>query len=144
MKRFIILLVMLLPLTAMAQTPTFKSLFEEYSTKENCTTINISNAMLKAMDVNISAEYMQVIAVNNEELTEVFKTQVLEALKGLEVVMSVNNSGQAVKICQQKNGAGVVTDMYVMSCGNKECVLMKINGHNLELSNIGSIMNKMQ
>ena len=57
---------MLLPLTAMAQTPTFESLFKEYSTKEDSTTINISNAMRKSMEVSIEAEYMQVIAVENK------------------------------------------------------------------------------
>ena len=58
---------MLLPLTAMAQTPTFESLFKEYSTKEDCTTINISNTMLKSMEVSIEAEYMQVIAVEDRK-----------------------------------------------------------------------------
>ena len=67
---------MLLPLTAMAQTPTFDALFHEYSTKEDCTTINISNTMLKSMEVSIEAEYMQVIAVENKALVPTFRSQV--------------------------------------------------------------------
>ena len=141
MKRFIILLVMLLPLTAMAQTPTFESLFEEYSTKENCTTINISNAMLRSMEVNIDAEYMQVISVENKALMPIFQTQALEALKGFEVIMSVNRGGKTVKICQRSNENNVVVEISIMASSDEECILMHLIGKNLELNNMNSIMN---
>ena len=140
MKRLIILLTMLLPLTAMAQTPTFDALFHEYSTKEDCTTINISNAMLKSMEVSIEAEYMQVIAVENKALIPTFRTQVKEALKGYEVIMSVNSEGEAVEICQRSNESGVVVDIFIMAYSGDECILMHINGKNLELNNISSLM----
>ena len=140
MKRLIILLAMLLPLTAMAQTPTFESLFKEYSTKEDCTTINISNTMLKSMEVSIDAEYMQVIAVENEALVPTFRSQVDEVLTGLEVLMAVNNGGKSVKICQCSDENNIVVEIYIMASSGDECILMHIVGKNLELSNIGSIM----
>lgn len=140
MKRLIILLTMLLPLTAMAQTPTFDALFHEYSTKEDCTTINISNAMLQSMEVSIEAEYMQVIAVENKALIPTFRTQVKEALKGYEVIMSVNSGGEAVEICQRSNESDVVVDIFIMAYSGDECILMHINGKNLELNNISSLM----
>lgn len=140
MKRLIILLAMLLPLTAMAQTPTFDALFHEYSTKEDCTTINISNAMLQSMEVSIEAEYMQVIAVENKALIPTFRTQVKEALKGYEVIMSVNSGGEAVEICQRSNESDVVVDIFIMAYSGDECILMHINGKNLELNNISSLM----
>ena len=87
---------MLLPLTAMAQTPTFDALFHEYSTKEDCTTINISNAMLKSMEVSIEAEYMQVIAIESESLISTFQAQADKVLSGLEVIMSVSSGGKSV------------------------------------------------
>ena len=131
---------MLLPLTAMAQTPTFESLFKEYSTKEDCTTINISNTMLKSMEVSIEAEYMQVIAVENKALAPTFRSQVKEALKGYEVIMSVNSGGESVEICQRSNESGVVVDIFIMAYSGDECILMHINGKNLELNNISSLM----
>ena len=140
MKRLIILLAMLLPLTAMAQTPTFESLFKEYSTKEDCTTINISNTMLKSMEVSIDAEYMQVIAVENKALVPTFRSQVDEVLTGLEVLMAVNNGGESVKICQCSDENNIVVEIYIMASSGDECILMHIVGKNLELSNIGSIM----
>lgn len=143
MKRLIILLATLLPLSAIAQTSTFESLFKEYSTKEGCTTINISNAMLKSMEVNIDAEYMQVISVDNEAFIPLFQAQALEALKGFEVIMSVNSGGNTVEIRQHSNDKGDIIDIYIMTCSGDDCVLMHIIGKKLELGNIGSIINNV-
>ena len=131
---------MLLPLSAMAQTPTFESLFKEYSTKEKCTTINISNAMLRSMEVNIDAEYMQVISVENEVLVSTFCTQAHDMLKDLEVIMSVNSEDKTVMICQRSNDKGEVVEIYIMASSGDECILMRIIGKNLELNNISSLM----
>jgi hypothetical protein len=141
MKRLNILLAILLPLSAMAQTPTFESLFNEYSTKEKCTTINISNAMLRSMEVNIDAEYMQVIAVENRALIPTFITQAKEVLSAFEVIMSVNSGDKAVMIYQHTVENGSVVDIYIMASSDGECVLMHINGKNLELGNMSSLMN---
>ena len=143
MKRLIILLAMLLPLSAIAQTPTFESLLKEYSLKEDCTTINISNAMLKSMAVNIDAEYMQIIAVENKNLIETFRSQALEALSEFDVIMSVNSGGKSVQIYQCSDDKGSVVDIYMMSYSGDEYVLMHITGKNLELNSISSIMDNM-
>ena len=141
MKRLIMLLTILLPLSAIAQGPTFDSLFKEYSSKDKCTTLNISNAMLQSMNVKIDANYMQVISVENEILIPTFRTQALEALDEFDVIMSVNSDGKTVEIRQGLNKQNIVVDIYLMACSDNECLLMHINGHNLELSNIGSVVN---
>ena len=141
MKRLIILLAILLPLSAIAQTPTFESLFNDYSTKEKCTTINISNAMLRSMEVNIDAEYMQVIAVENRELIPAFIAQAQKVLSAFEVIMSVNSGDKSVMIYQHAVENGSVVDIYIMASSDGECVLMHINGKNLELGNMSSLMN---
>lgn len=142
MKRLIILLTILLPMSAIAQEITFDSLFKEYSTKEKCTTINISNAMLRSMEVNIDADYMQVIAVENSTLIPSFNSQAKEVLSKHEVIMSVNSNNKSVEICQDKNSNGMVTAIYVLVCDDGEGVLIHITGKNLELNNIGSIINQ--
>lgn len=129
-------------MSAIAQEITFDSLFKEYSTKENCTTINISNAMLRSMEVNIDADYMQVIAVENSTLIPSFNSQAKEVLSKHEVIMSVNSNNKSVEICQDKNSNGMVTAIYVLVCDDGEGVLMHITGKNLELNNIGSIINQ--
>ena len=143
MKRLILLLTILLPFSAIAQETTFDSLFKEYSSKDKCTTLNISNAMFQSMNVKIDANYMQVISVENKALIPTFHTQALEALDKFEVVMSVNSDGKTVEIRQHSNQQNIVVDIYLMAYSDDECVLMHINGHNLELSNIGSVVNIM-
>lgn len=141
MRRFIILLTILLPLSAFAQTPNFDSLIAEYSTKEKCTAIKISNAMLRSMEINIDAEYMQVISVENSELLPTFTTQAHEALRGFEVVMSVNRDGKSVEILQNTDNRGSVIEIYIMASSDNECILMRIYGKNLALNNINSLIN---
>ena len=141
MKRLIILLTILLPLSAFAQTMNFDSLIEEYSTKEKCTAIKISNAMLRSMEINIDAEYMQVISVENSELLPTFTTQAHDALRGFEVVMSVNRDGKSVEILQNTDNRGSVIEIYIMASSDNECILMRIYGKNLALNNINSLIN---
>ena len=102
MKRLIILLIMLLPISAMAQSPDVESIVKEYSSKEKCTTINISNAMLRSMEVDIDAEYMQVVAVEDETLAPTFRTQVQELLKECDIIMSVNREGKIVEVSHEE------------------------------------------
>ena len=130
-----------MPLSAFAQTPNFDSLIAEYSTKEKCTAIKISNAMLRSMEINIDAEYMQVISVENSELLPTFTTQAHEALRGFEVVMSVNRDGKSVEILQNTDNRGSVIEIYIMASSDNECTLMRIYGKNLTLNNINSLIN---
>ena len=97
--------------------------------------------MLRSMEVNIDAEYMQVISVENKALLPIFQTQALEALKEFEVIMSVNRGGKTVNICQRSNENNVVVEISIMASSSEECILMHLIGKNLELNNMNSIMN---
>ena len=143
MKRLIILLIMLLPLSVMAQSPDVESIVKEYSSKEKCTTINISNAMLRSMEVDIDAEYMQVVAVEDEMLAPTFRTQVQELLKECDIIMSVNREGKIVEVYQHANQRGEVVDIYILACDEGKSIMMHITGTNLKLNNIGSLMNTL-
>ncbi|MBR5200387.1 MAG: DUF4252 domain-containing protein [Alistipes sp.] len=143
MKRLIILLIMLLPLSVMAQSPDVESIVKEYSSKEKCTTINISNAMLRSMEVDIDAEYMQVVAVEDEKLAPTFRTQVQELLKECDIIMSVNREGKIVEVYQHANQRGEVVDIYILACDEGKSIMMHITGTNLKLNNIGSLMNTL-
>ena len=143
MKRLIILLIMLLPLSVMAQSPDVESIVKEYSSKEKCTTINISKAMLRSMEVDIDAEYMQVVAVEDETLAPTFRTQVQELLKECDIIMSVNREGKIVEVYQHANQRGEVVDIYILACDEGKSIMMHITGTNLKLNNIGSLMNTL-
>ena len=68
MKRIISLMLLVLPLSAMAQIPEFSKLMTEYSTHENVTVINIDKNLIGMMGTDIEG-------VENVELIEVVMTE---------------------------------------------------------------------
>lgn len=143
MKRLILLAMLLLPIGAMAQDMTISSLMAEYSTKSKCSTINLSNTMLRSMGVEMGADELRAVSVANPELMPRFLEQVAVVVSGLNVVMSVNSDGQqSVSIYQRVNRNGSVTDLVIVKTDDKESVIMHIRGRDLELSKIDSLLDR--
>lgn len=143
MKRLILLAMLLLPIGVMAQDVTISSLMAEYSTKSKCSTINLSNTMLRSMGVEMGADELRAVSVANPELMPRFLEQVAVVVSGLNVVMSVNNDGQqSVSIYQRVNRNGSVTDLVIVKTDDKESVIMHIRGRDLELSKIDSLLDR--
>ena len=143
MKRLILLAMLLLPIGVMAQDVTISSLMAEYSTKSKCSTINLSNTMLRSMGVEMGADELRAVSVANPELMPRFLEQVAVVVSGLNVVMSVNSDGQQrVSIYQCVNRNGSVTDLVIVKTDDKESVIMHIRGRDLELSKIDSLLDR--
>lgn len=143
MKRLILLAMLLLPIGAMAQDVTISSLMAEYSTKSKCSTINLSNTMLRSMGVEMGADELRAVSVANPELMPRFLEQVAVVVSGLNVVMSVNSDGQqSVSIYQRVNRNGSVTDLVIVKTDDKESVIMHIRGRDLQLSKIDSLLDR--
>lgn len=143
MKRLILLAMLLLPIGVMAQDVTISSLMAEYSTKSKCSTINLSNTMLRSMGVEMGADELKAVSVANPELMPRFLEQVAVVVSGLNVVMSVNSNGQqSVSIYQRVNRNGSVTDLVIVKTDDKESVIMHIRGRDLELSKIDSLLDR--
>lgn len=143
MKRLILLAMLLLPIGVMAQDVTISSLMAEYSTKSKCSTINLSNTMLRSMGVEMGADELRAVSVANPELMPRFLEQVAVVVSGLNVVMSVNSDGQqSVSIYQRVNRNGSVTDLVIVKTDDKESVIMHIRGRDLELSKIDSLFDR--
>lgn len=143
MKRLILLAMLLLPIGVMAQDVTIGSLMAEYSTKSKCSTINLSNTMLRSMGVEMGADELRAVSVANPELMPRFLEQVAVVVSGLNVVMSVNSDGQqSVSIYQRVNHNGSVTDLVIVKTDDKESVIMHIRGRDLELSKIDSLLDR--
>ena len=143
MKRLILLAMLLLPIGVMAQNLTISSLMAEYSTKSKCSTINLSNTMLRSMGVEMGADELRAVSVANPELMPRFLEQVAVVVSGLNVVMSVNSDGQqSVSIYQRVNRNGSVTDLVIVKTDEEESVIMHIRGRDLELSKIDSLLDR--
>lgn len=141
MKRIILLIFTILPLYAVAQAPTFDELMEEYSSRDGCTTINISRAMFKSMGVEIGADYLQAISVENVELIPHFEEQAKMLVAEYSVIMSVGSGGERVNIYQQTTPDGKISVIIIFTTDGEEAVLMYIKGDDIEFSDISSLVN---
>lgn len=141
MKRFILLILTILPLTALAQEAAFEKLMEEYSSKPQCTTINISNTMLRSMGVEMGADSVKAIAIEDAALIERAKMQVVKLVAAYEVVMEVNSENDRVNIYQLANPNGEITDLIITTISANECVILYIKGHNIEVDDATALFN---
>ena len=140
MKRLILLIMTLMPMGVMAQNIEFESVMKEYSMLEDCTTINISDAIFETMNININAETMYVISVENSALIPKFRRQMEDVVSTLKPMMSVNSDGQSVSI-YLRNENDSVKEMIIITAEEDVCVAIRIIGDNLEINQIDSLMN---
>lgn len=143
MKRlFTLLLIMSISsLWCMAQDVNFDRLMKEYSTKSKCTTINISNAMLRSMDVDISAESVRAIAIEDAELIPQAKSQIVKLVSKYEVVMQVNSDDESVDIYQKADASGKVTDLLIVTTSKDECMMLYIYGNGIKVEDATELIN---
>lgn len=148
MKRFILLIMLLLPIMANAQVDPLAPLVEKYSSMKKCSTVVLSREMLESMGVDADVEYMQVVAVENPELISEFKAEIERIAKGYSLLMSVNNEGSNVKIYRvtqvfkSENGAKRQQQQeFLIFCINeKEGVAVRIVGNDIKLSEATSLI----
>lgn len=140
MKRLIILIMMLLPMNVMAQSAEFKAIMTEYSSKEDCTTIHISNALFETMNVSINANDMHVISVENKELIPQFKKQMASIVAPFTVMMNVNSGDESVSIYHRSENS-CIKELIIITQEKDTCVVVYITGDNLEINHIDSLAN---
>lgn len=141
MKRFILLIFTVLPLTVLAQDAAFEKLMKEYSSKSHCTTITISNTMLRSMGVEMGANSVKAISIEDFALIEKATMQIAELVAAYEVVMEVNSEDDRVNIYQLANSRGEVTDLVITTISAEECVILYIKGCNIEVGDATALFN---
>ena len=124
----------------MAQSVEFKEIMTEYSTKEDCTTIHISNALFETMNVSINANDMHVISVENKELIPQFRKQMATVVSPLKVMMSVNSGDESVNIYHRSEN-NCIKELVIITQEEDTCVVVYITGDNLEVNHIDSLTN---
>lgn len=141
MKRFILLIFALLPLAAMAQSPAFTELMSRYSSMQGCTTVRVSCGMLQVMNIEAEIDNMLVISVENSDLTAQFKTEFMQVVASHEQMMAVESEGQTVMIYDLADESGAIYELVIFTAQDNECVAVCITGDDIELSEVGSLMN---
>ena len=119
MKRTILLVMMMLPIMAMAQLPHFAKLNEKYNSMEGVTAMTINKQML-AMFVGGNAEYdfideIQILLSEDAGVAKSIIKDAKKAVKKSDVneLLSANEDGAAVTVYTKSDG-DIFTDLVVV------------------------------
>ncbi len=139
MKKFIVLITMLLPLGAMATVPELNKIVDDYSTTEGVTVVNLTGEMLKAQAGAAAAEaskYIEdieslvILQSETANLSKKIVKQVDKALKGVNLESLVDIQAEKdnrVRVLANRNGE-VIADIIVYVTDGNEVALIVISG----------------
>ena len=149
MRRLILLIMLCLPITAFAQTDHMSPLIKKYSEFKNCSTVVLSKEMLRHMSPDSGIESMQAISVEDPTLLNILQNDLDKFIRGYSLLMSVNSDGTNVEIYRieqyykSKNTSKreSVDDLFIVAISESEGVVIRLTGHNIELSDATSLIN---
>lgn len=153
MKKFIVLITMLLPLGAMATVPELNKIVDDYSATEGVTVVNLTGEMLKAQagaagaDANKYIEDIESLVILQSETADLSKKivkQVDKALKGVDLENLVDIQAEKdnrVRVLANRDGE-VIADIIVYVTDGDEVALIMISG-TLDESILGDMQSGM-
>lgn len=139
MKKFIVLITMLLPLGAMATVPELNKIVDDYSTTEGVTVVNLTGEMLKAQAGAAGAdtskyiediESLVILQSDTANLSKKIVKQVDKALKGVNLESLVDIQAEKdnrVRVLANRDGE-VIADVIVYVTDGDEVALIMISG----------------
>lgn len=139
MKKFIVLITMLLPLGAMATVPELNKIVDNYSATEGVTVVNLTGEMLKAQAGAAGAdtskyiediESLVILQSDTANLSKKIVKQVDKALKGVNFESLVDIQAEKdnrVRVLANRDGE-VIADIIVYVTEGDEVALIMISG----------------
>lgn len=133
MKRFILLIMLLLPVSAMATLPEVEKMTEKYTSKEQASVVNISKQMLKMMGRGISGvEYVDSIVMlssDNKSAIKGITKRTKRAVKRhkLQNLATLNEGGSVISIYTQISD-NKITEALVLVTENNKTTLINLSG----------------
>lgn len=139
MKKFIVLIAMLLPLGAMATVPELNKIVDDYSATEGVTVVNLTGEMLKAQAGAAGAdtskyiediESLVILQSDTANLSKKIVKQVDKALKGINLENLVDIQAEKdnrVRVLANRDGE-VIADVIVYVTDGDEVALIVISG----------------
>ena len=135
MKKIIVLILMLFPMSVMASVPELTALMEKYSTTENVTVVNLTGDMLKmALAESAEAEGVELVSLSVlttevAPLATEISTEVDALIAGLTLstITNIEANGAKVQIFASKSGE-TYSDVVVYVRESAELVLVVISG----------------
>ena len=138
MKRFIIIFMLLLPLSAMAQK---NNLISHYQTVKGCTIVELSRPMLAGMGVDNNIERVEVIAIESCTLIPEFNERVVAETEHHTTIMSVISEGRTVSVYGHTDPkTGNTNQMLIFTSDDNKAIAVWLYGKDIELSDASSIV----
>ena len=153
MKKFIVLIAMLLPLGVMATVPELNKIVDNYSATEGVTVVNLTGEMLKAQagaagaDASKYIEDIESLVILQSETADLSKKivkQVDKALKGVNLESLVDIQAEKdnrVRVLANRDGE-LIADIIVFVTEGDEVALIVISG-TLDESILGDMQSGM-
>lgn len=139
MKKFIVLIAMLLPFGAMATVPELNEIVDDYSSVDGVTVVNLTGEMLKAQAGTAAADankYLEdiesliILQSDTANLTKKISKQVDKALKGVNLESLVDIQAEKdnrVRVFANRDGE-TIADIVVYVTDGDEVALIMISG----------------
>ena len=151
MKRFITLILMLLPFSAMASIPEIEALANNYSSTDGVTVVKLTGEMLKmaggeGSDMTMGGEVIDsllVIVAENDKHAKAITKKVDKILGKLDLktISDINVDGTIVKV-YMKQLADNKSELVMFVSKDSEAALINITGEFTE-ETIGELLNQI-
>lgn len=141
MKRIIILIMLLMPLTGMANEIPIKQLFEKYLNKPGFTSVELSKEILQTNGV---AGIDSMIALSTEDGSAIptFTAEVTQHTAELKRIMSMVSDGKNVSIHSKSDSSGKLNYLVMFSHSDSSAVLIMLIGPDIKIEKAMSLIGK--
>lgn len=133
MKRFLLLIMLLLPMSAMATLPEVEKMTEKYTSKEQASVVNISKQMLKMMGRGIAGvehvDNIVMLSSDNKSAIKGITKRTKKAVKKhkMENLATLNEGNSAIYIYTQISD-NKITEALVLVTENDKTTLINLSG----------------
>ncbi|MBR4029112.1 MAG: DUF4252 domain-containing protein [Alistipes sp.] len=133
MKRFLLLIMLLLPMSAMATLPEVEKMTEKYTSKEQASVVNISKQMLKMMGGGIDGlQYIDTIVMlssdNKSAMKGIAKRTKKAAKKHKMENLATLNEGNSVISINTQISDNKITEALVLVTEKNKTTLINLSG----------------
>lgn len=133
MKRFLLLIMLLLPMSAMATLPEVEKMTEKYTSKEQASVVNISKQMLKMMGRGIAGvehvDNIVMLSSDNKSAIKGITKRTKKAVKKhkLQNLATLNEGNSAISIFTQISD-NKITEALVLVTEKNKTTLINLSG----------------
>ena len=133
MKRFLLLIMLLLPMSAMATLPEVEKMTEKYTSKEQASVVNISKQMLKMMGRGITGvehvDNIVMLSSDNKSAIKGITKRTKKAVKKhkLQNLATLNEGNSTISIYTQISD-NKITEALVLVTEKDKTTLINLSG----------------